>query len=79
MKTRDIILVVLTSILMFLFGLFLFFNPFDAIEIVIRILGIFLIIDGVCEAITSKAIYEKKIKKTSNKKDDKIIEAEIIN
>ena len=71
--------ITLTSILMFLFGLFLFFNPFDAIEIVIRILGIFLIIDGVCEAITSKAIYEKKIKKTSNKKDDKVIEAEIIN
>lgn len=70
--------ITITSILMFLFGLFLFFNPFDAIEIVIRILGIFLIIDGICEAVTSKAIYEKNINNPKKKNDSKVIEAEIV-
>lgn len=70
--------ITITSILMFLFGLFLFFNPFDAIEMVIRILGVFLIIDGICEAITSKAIYERNMKNPKKKNDDKVIEAEIV-
>lgn len=70
--------ITITSLLMLLFGLFLLFNPFGAIEIVIRILGIFLIIDGVCEAITVKAIHEKKVNTNVKKDKKKVIEAEIV-
>ena len=70
--------ITLTSLLMLLFGLFLLFNPFGAIEIVIRILGVFLIIDGICEAVTVKAIHEKKVSTNVKKDKKKIIEAEIV-
>lgn len=60
--------VLITAIIMLIFGLFLFFNSFRAIKIVIMIIGLFLIIDGICQLLTLKAF----------KEDNKIIEAKII-
>lgn len=53
--------ILVSAILIFIFGIILLFNPFEVITIFIRILGIFLIIDGVANILTVESY--KKIEK----------------
>ncbi|MEG0021446.1 MAG: DUF308 domain-containing protein [Bacilli bacterium] len=55
------IYILITSIILLLFGLFLFFNPFNAVKIVIRLIGIVLIIDGISEIIAVNAFSKNSI------------------
>ena len=52
------------ALLEFVFGILLLFNPFESATLFIRVLGVFLIIDGVSDALTalSYAKIEKAIK-----------------
>lgn len=54
--------VLLAALLIFLFGVILIFNPFATLTILIRIMGIFLIVDSISNVIT--AISYTKIEKT---------------
>ncbi|MEG2250222.1 MAG: DUF308 domain-containing protein [Bacilli bacterium] len=53
--------ILITSIILLLFGLFLFFNPFKAVKLVIRLIGIVLIIDGISEIIAVNAFSRNSI------------------
>ena len=56
--------VLVVALLVFVFGIILLLNPFESLIIFIRILGTFLIIDGISSFITSFSYtkIEKSIK-----------------
>ncbi len=56
--------VLVSALIVFVFGIVLLFNPFETITLLIRVLGAFLIIDGLSSALTvgSYTKIEKAIK-----------------
>ncbi len=56
--------VLISALVIFVFGILLLFNPFEAITLFIRVVGIFLLIDGISNIITvfSYKQIEKEIK-----------------